>query len=123
LGHTIRLTGVLFLIFAPALLFDRPNEPITGEEQQLMSPQSNRLDGRDLSRDEANMLVIELNRLPAGSEAGNAAALVKRAVSEKTELPLTAAQAATLRRAVEGIRLKRHSLPPGLSQLRARLQT
>ena len=88
-----------------------------------MSAQPNRLDGRDLSRDEANMLVIELNRLPAGSEAGNAAALVKRAVSEKTELPLTAAQAATLRRAVEGIRLKRHSLPPGLSQLRAHLQT
>ena len=76
-----------------------------------------------LNRDEANLLLIELNRLPVGSEGGNAAALVKRAVSEKTELPLTAAQAATLRRAVQGIRLKRHSLPPGLSQLQARLQT
>jgi hypothetical protein len=92
-------------------------------EQDPMSPQPYHLDGRFLTRDEANQLVIELNGLPAGSEAGNAAALVKRATSEKTDLPLTPAQAATLRRAVEGIRLKRHSLPPGLSQLRTHLQT
>ena len=92
-------------------------------EQHLISPQPQRFDGRDLSRDEVNLLLIELNRLPTGSEGGNVAALVKRAVSEKTELLVTAAQAATLRRAVQGIRLKRHSLPPGLYRLQARLQT
>lgn len=88
-----------------------------------MSPLPHRLDGRAFSRDEANLLLIELNRLPSGSEAGNAAALVKRALSEKTELSLTPSQAAALRRAVEGIRLKRHSLPPGLVHLRTHLQT
>ena len=87
-----------------------------------MWPQPPRLDGRLLTRQEANLLVIELNGLPSGSEGGNTAALVKRATSEKTELPLTPSQAATLRRAVEGIRLKRRRLPPGLSQLRTRLQ-
>ena len=79
------------------------------------------LDGRTFSRDEANVLLIELRRLPSGSEAGNAAAVVKRAVSERAELPLTSAQAAALRRAIEGIRLKRHHLPPAVSQLRTRL--
>jgi hypothetical protein len=88
-----------------------------------MSPQPYRLDGRAFTRDEANLLLIELNRLPSGSEAGNAATLVKRALSEKTELPLTPAQAAALRRTVEGIRLKRHRLTPGLAQLRNHLQT
>jgi hypothetical protein len=87
-----------------------------------MSPQRYSLDGRAFTRDEANMLLIELNRLPAGSEAANAAALVKRAINEKAELSLTPAQAGALRRVVEGIRLKRRSLPPGLSQLQAHLQ-
>ena len=50
-------------------------------------------------------------------------ALIKRAINEKAELPLSPAQTAALRRAVEGIRLKRRSLPPGLSQLRTHLQT
>ena len=88
-----------------------------------MSPQRYHLDGQALTRDEANLLLIELNSLPSGSEAGNAAALIKRAINEKAELPLSPAQAAALRRAVEGIRLKRHSLPSGLSQLRTHLQT
>jgi hypothetical protein len=88
-----------------------------------MSPQPYRLDGQAFTRDEANLLLIELNRLPSGSEGGNTEALVKRAVSEKTELPLTPSQAATLRRAVEGIRLKRRGLPPALAQLRSQLQT
>jgi len=87
-----------------------------------MSPQPYRLDGRTLTRSDATLLLSELSRLPAGSVAGNAAARIKRAIHGKEQLTLSAAQAAALKRTLEGIRLKRHSLPPALAQLQSQLQ-
>ena len=81
-------------------------------------------DGRAFTRDQLNMLLIELKYVHAGSNSAalSAARLVTRATSEHLELPVSRAEEAALRRALEGIRLKRHGLSPALSQLRASLQ-
>lgn len=101
-----------------------PRQPIDRRRiQDQMTPQRPSIDGRLLTRSEANLLLIELNGLPAnaGTAVVSAATLVKQASAEQLELPLLADQARALKRALEGIRLKRRSLPTGLEQLRAHL--
>jgi hypothetical protein len=89
-----------------------------------MPPQQTlKVDGQTLARGEANLLLIELNRMPErpGIAAKGAATAVKRAILEYGDVALTYGQAAAIRRAIEGIRIKRRNLPPGLSALRAQL--
>jgi hypothetical protein len=79
------------------------------------------LDGRNLARGEAALLLIDLNQLPRGVEASTTVAVVTRAVVEGVELPLTSLQAQTLRTAVDRIRSRQSALPPGLARLEAQL--
>lgn len=89
-----------------------------------MPPQQTlKVDGQALARGEANLLLIELNRMPErpGIAAKGAATAVKRAILEYENVTLRYGQAAAIRRAIEGIRIKRRNLPPGLSALRDQL--
>jgi hypothetical protein len=81
------------------------------------------VDGQTLKREEANLLLIELNRLPerSGLAARDAATVIKRALLESSDVPLSEPQAAAVRRAIEGLRIKRRNLPAGLLALRSRL--
>jgi hypothetical protein len=73
-----------------------------------------------LKREEANLLLIELNRMPErpGLAARDAAIAIKRAIVEHGDVSLSASQAVAIRRAIEGLRIKRRNLPSGLSALR-----
>jgi hypothetical protein len=81
------------------------------------------VDGQTLTREEANLLLIELNRMPErpGLAAKEAATAVKRAILEPASITLSHRQATAIRRAIEGIRIKRRNLPTGLADLRGRL--
>ncbi|HZT53326.1 MAG TPA: hypothetical protein VE995_03000 [Gaiellaceae bacterium] len=73
---------------------------------------------------EAQLLLIELNRLPAGQhpDGRSAAALLKRGLDRREPVGFNRGQAAAVLRALEGIRFKRGGLRGTLAQLRELLR-